>query len=201
MRRIRIGAYLAGAALALHWLQAARHATAGSRRTRGETPSKIGPRTIALGLVVVLALAGFVLYLMFSGPRMRVQPKSLPNQALLPAAPAGTVPVWAVGAQHLPTARNPLDNTERTHRIGQAYYNNYCAFCHGKAGHGDGPVGQSYVPVPTDLTSPAVQGLSDGDLYQGMLTGVGHEPVLGDVVDPNAPWYIVSYIRSLRGDR
>ena len=168
---------------------------------------------IAMLLTVVLAVAGFVLYVMFSGPRMRVQPKLLPYQALLPAMPQGTVPVLAFGAQkgtlnatnriwepNLPAARNPLDATERTHRIGQAYYSNYCAFCHGKAGRGDGPVGQSYVPVPTDLTSPAVQGLSDGDLYKGMLTGVGHEPVLGYVVDPNAPWYIVSYLRSLRRD-
>lgn len=165
---------------------------------------------IALLLTVVLAAGGLVLYLMFSGPRMRIQPKLMPDQALLPAVPQGTVPVLAfeaptgdpnatsrLGEPHLPAARNPLDATERTHRIGQAYYSNYCAFCHGKTGHGDGPVGQSYVPVPTDLTTSAVQGLSDGALYQGMLMGVGHEPVLGYVVDPNAPWYIVSYLRSL----
>lgn len=167
---------------------------------------------IAMLLTVVLAAGGLVLYLMFSGPRMHIQPKLMPYQALLPAVPQGTVPVLAFGAQkgtpdatslirepHLPSVRNPLDATERTHRIGQAYYSNYCAFCHGKAGHGDGPVGQSYVPAPTDLTAPAVAGLSDGDLYKGMLTGVGHDPVLGYVVDPNAPWYIVSYLRSLRG--
>jgi len=152
---------------------------------------------IAILLTVILALGGLVLYLMFSGPRMRVQPKLLPYEALLPAVPQETVPVLVFGARRPPATRNPLDLTERTHRIGQAYYRNYCAFCHGKTGHGDGPVGQSYVPVPTDLTSPAVAGLSDGDLYQGMLTGVGHEPVLGYVVDPNAPWYIVSYVRQL----
>jgi hypothetical protein len=55
------------------------------------------------------------------------------------------------------------------------------------------------VPAPTDLASPAVQGLSDGALYGRMLTGVGHAPVLGYAIDPKAPWYIVSYVRTLRG--
>jgi hypothetical protein len=193
MRRTWIVAYLAGAAAALGLL---RSVSGPIPAVEGE-PRKIKPAVLAAAFVVVLAVAGVVLYLMFSGPHMRVQPKLRPYEALLPAAPAGTVPVWAVGAQHLPTARNPLDNTERTHRIGHAYYNNYCAFCHGKAGHGDGPVGQSYVPTPTDLTTPAVQGLSDAALYRALFAGVGHAPVLGYVIDPNAPWYIVAYVRSL----
>ena len=152
---------------------------------------------IAAALVVVLVVAGVVLYLMFSGPRMRVEPKIMPYQAQLPAVPAGIVPVQPVRAQNLPEGRNPLADTQRTRRTGQAYYSYYCLFCHGRDGRGDGPVGRSYVPTPTDLTAPAVQGLSDAALYQAMFTGVGHAPVLGYVIDPNAPWYIVTYVRSL----
>jgi mono/diheme cytochrome c family protein len=152
---------------------------------------------IVVPLVILLAVAGYVLYLMFSGPRMRVQPKILPYQALLPAVPEGIMPVAWTQTPNLESMRNPVADTEATRRIGQAYYRDYCAFCHGQAGHGDGPVGRSYVPTPTDLTTPAVRGLSDGALYRGMLAGIGHTPVLGYVVDPNAPWSIIRYVRTL----
>jgi hypothetical protein len=59
-------------------------------------------------------------------------------------------------------------------------------------------VGNSYVPAPTDLTTPAVRDLSDGELYQTMLTGTGHDPVLPQVVDPGTRWYLVSYVRHLQ---
>jgi hypothetical protein len=79
------------------------------------------------------------------------------------------------------------------------YYGYYCVFCHGETGRGDGLVGRSYVPRPTDLTAPSVQNLSDGALYGAMLAGTGHEPVLGYVVLPEALWYIVAYVRHLPG--
>jgi mono/diheme cytochrome c family protein len=193
MRRLRIGAYLAGAASALYLFQAGLRTVLGPRGA----PRKIGPLKIAVPLVFVLAAGGVVLYLMFSGPHMRVQPKILPYQALMPAEPEGIVPVaWTVRPNR-EAARNPVADTEATRRIGQAYYRDYCAFCHGQAGHGNGPVGRSYVPTPADLTAPAVQGLADGALYQAMLIGVGHSPVLDYVIDPNAPWYIIHYVRSL----
>ena len=193
MRRIRLGAYLAGAASALYLLRLALGPISG---TPG-TPRRRGPVRIVVPLVIVLAVAGYVLYLMFSGPRMRVQPKILPYQALLPALPEGIRPVAWTPTPNLDSLRNSVADTEATRRIGQAYYRDYCQFCHGPAGHGDGPVGRSYVPMPTDLTTPAVRSLSDSAFYQGMLTGVGHAPVLGYVVDPNAPWFIIRYVRTL----
>jgi mono/diheme cytochrome c family protein len=194
MRRIRIGAYLASATSALYLMRLALRPGFGKP---GATRS-MGPVKIIVPLIVVMAVGGYVLYLMFSGPHMRVEPKILPYQALLPAVPEGTTPVAWIQTPNLESARNPVADTKAMRRLGQAYYRDYCAFCHGQAGHGDGPVGRSYVPMPTDLTSPTVQGLSDSDLYRGMLTGVGHAPVLGYVVDPNAPWYIIRYVRSLR---
>ncbi|OHB64047.1 MAG: hypothetical protein A2Y76_02715 [Planctomycetes bacterium RBG_13_60_9] len=154
-------------------------------------------------LIVVVAVGVAVLYLMFSGPRMRTQPKMMPYQATVPALPQGMVPV-SIEAPAVPSieesrqSRNPWPDTERTRRAGQVYYGYYCLFCHGSTGRGDGPVGRSYTPVPTDLTSPPVQDLSDGALYRAMLTGVGHDPVLPRVVTREAPWYIVSYVRHLQ---
>ena len=198
MRRIRIGAYLASAGSALYLLGLSLRTALEPIFGKPGAPRKIGPVKIAVPLVIILAVGGYVLYLMFSGPHMRVEPKILPYQALFPAVPEGITPVAWTQTPNLESTRNPVADTERTRRIGRAYYSDYCAFCHGQAGHGDGPVGRSYVPTPTDLTTPAIRGLSDGALYRGMLTGIGHTPVLDYVVDPNAPWYIIHYVRSLR---
>jgi mono/diheme cytochrome c family protein len=159
------------------------------------------PRSLAILVLLVMVVSGgaVVAYLMFSGPHMRIQPKLLPYQARLPALPTTTVPVVPVAEQSLAPGRNSLADTERTRRAGEAYYANYCTCCHGKSGRGDGPVGRSYTPAPTDLTAPAVAALTDEALYQRMLTGVGHAPVLSHAVDPEARWYIVLYVRSLGG--
>jgi len=165
-------------------------------------------KKVAAGIVLIIAaaIAIVVLYLMFSGPRMRVQPKLIPLQAQLPAMPEGIVPISTEvpivpPAQAAEQLRNPLPDTEHTRQTGRIYYGYYCAFCHGQAGRGDGPVGNSYTPVPTDLTGPRVQSLSDGALYRAMLTGTGHEPVLDYVIEPKARWYIVSYVRHLGGEQ
>jgi hypothetical protein len=200
MRKIRIGAYLAGVGSGLYLLRLALGEALRPILGAPKMARQMGPLKIVVPLIVILAVAGYVLYLMFSGPHMRVQPKILPLQALFPAEPEGIIPVAWTLRHNLEAARNPLPDTAAARQTGQAYYRDYCAFCHGQAGHGDGPVGRSYVPTPTDLTSPAVQGLDDGALHRGMLIGVGHSPVLDYVVDPNAPWYIIHYVRSLRGD-
>jgi len=157
---------------------------------------------VSVGIVV----AAVVLYLMFSGPRMRVQPRLVPLQAWTPAVPQGAIPVVSKSLavpspEEASQLRNLLPDTEQTRRTGQVYYGYYCAFCHGKTGLGDGPVGDSYTPAPTNLALPRVQALSDGDLYRAILTGAGHEPVLVDVIGPDPRWYIVSYVRSLQSRR
>jgi len=161
---------------------------------------KLGILIVLTGVVAVVPVA---LYLMFSGPRMRVQPKLIPQQAEMPAMPEGMVPVspepsTIPSLQMAAPLRNPLPDTEHTRQIGRVYYGYYCALCHGRTGRGDGPVGSSYSPAPTDLTLPQVQMLSDGALYRAMLTGIGHEPVLSYVIEPKARWYVVSYMRYLQ---
>jgi mono/diheme cytochrome c family protein len=165
-------------------------------------------KKIAAGTVLVVAaiIAVEALYLMFSGPRMRVQPKIVPLQARMPDLPQGIVPVSTEpsaipSVQAAAQLRNPLPDTEHTRQTGRVYYGYYCAFCHGQTGRGDGPVGVSYTPAPTDLALPPVRTLSDGALYRAILTGVGHESVLSYVIEPEARWYIVSYTRHLQNER
>jgi hypothetical protein len=202
MRKGRIVGFFAGAGAALYLVLSGLRKSKPSPADESGEPRRIGPVMLAAPIIIVLLVGGVVLYLMFSGPHMRDEPKFTAYRALLPAVPAEIVPVSArsltvppPGA--VPQLRNPLPDTERTRRTGQMYYGYYCVFCHGQNGRGDGPAGLSYVPTPTDLTSPSVQSLSDGALYRAMLTGVGHAPVLPYVILPGAPWYIVDYVRHL----
>ena len=149
----------------------------------------------------MVVMIGAAFYLLFTGPRMKVQPHIRAYQSRAPALPEGVVPVEPMTA--LPTAdqakamTNSLAATPANLARGRIYYNYYCAFCHGPGGQGDGPVGQSYVPAPTNLASARVQGYSDGQLLRAMLTGPGHEHVLERVVPPEHRWYTVLYVRSL----
>ncbi len=202
MSRRRIAGLLTGVGGALYLL------VSGWRGARQPQTGDLGrpihiPRWVLLfGTVGFLAVFGGVIYLMFVNRRMRTQDKATPYRALLPPLPAQIAPVEVVAVPQpsvaiSPPGPNPLPDTPQTLRTGQVYYSYYCQFCHGENGRGDGPVGRSYVPTPTDLTSASVRGLSDEVLYRAMLMGVGHQPVLPHVVVPEAPWYIVSYVRTL----
>jgi hypothetical protein len=165
-------------------------------------------KRIAAVAIVLVAIVGasVAAYLMFTGPRMKVQPRRVAFQSRLPPTPVGVVPL-TTGRPIVPLpqpdsqVRNPLPDDEQTLRAGRVFYGYYCLFCHGTTGRGDGPVGQSYMPVPTDLTSSQVQLLSDANLYRAMLTGVGHDPILLHATDPNERWYLVSFVRSLAPNR
>jgi cytochrome c5 len=81
------------------------------------------------------------------------------------------------------------------HTGGQSLFASRCAFCHGSAGRGDGPVGISLYPAPPDFTTPVFwQGRTRASLEKVILQGVpgsamfGHqstmsEEELGGLVD------------------
>jgi hypothetical protein len=158
--------------------------------------------------LAALALVGFgVSSQPFSCfPRMRDQASIKPFEKEMPEVPANQVPF--AGPNPLPLTEaeaarlaNPVKPTADTISLGGIYYGYYCLMCHGQSGRGEGPVGQSYVPAPTDLTSPKMQGLADGALARAMVLGSGHEPVLESTVPLERRWYIIHYLRSLRASR
>ena len=147
----------------------------------------------ALGGVTLVSLFGYALY---QGPRMKVQSHLRTYQWAMPLPPPGTVPVGAptiipapatAGAAHVPGK----GAAER----GAVYYSYYCLACHGVDGRGGGPVGNSYYPVPTDLTKLQ---MAPASLHVAMLTGVGHAPVLERVVRPEYRWDLVAYLQTLK---
>lgn len=134
------------------------------------------------------------------GPRMDVQPSIRPWEREMPRMPAGTVPTSgrtqnATLAASRATS-NPVPATRAYIDNGRIYYGYYCLMCHGSDGRGAGPVGESYVPRPADLTSPRIAAMPDGRLYQAMLVGTGHSPVMEQTVPLEHRWPLVLYVRT-----
>ncbi|HEX8950181.1 MAG TPA: hypothetical protein VF790_14530 [Dissulfurispiraceae bacterium] len=160
--------------------------------------------TIAGVMVIVGAVLAGVTYfiLMFDNPHMIVQPHIRAYERQMPLPPDGAVPVepdnkLPPAAAQAAGMRSPLQDTPVNRARGKVYYDYYCVFCHDEDGRGNGPVGYSYMPKPADLHNPAIMRKSDGELLRGMLTGIGHEPVLARVVPVQHRWYIVLYMRAL----
>jgi hypothetical protein len=152
---------------------------------------------VAAALVCASALA-----LSSCGPRMKRQVSLRPYKREVPPMPDNTVPrsgfVPVPSSAEAVKLRCPVPPTREALALGQRYYGYYCAHCHAPDGRGEVPVGQSYQPRPTDLTSARVQRMTEGELYRAMLVGVGHEPALAPTVAPDRRWPIVLYVRSLR---
>lgn len=96
---------------------------------------------------------------------------------------------------------NPLPMEPKVIEQGKKAYGHYCSMCHGKRADGLGTVGQSFYPLPSDLRSPAIQALSDGDLFRIISLGSKRSPPLGATISEGDRWAIVAYIRHLAGSK
>jgi len=116
-------------------------------------------------------------YLTTSVPRA-LDDHPAPIPISLPDLPDGTIPAEAE-ALH-----NPRAGDGSAMRDGRILYTINCAMCHGRTGHGDGAVGESYVPRPPDFRSLEVRGLSDGAIFYSISNGILSTPI------PEARQYI-----------
>lgn len=159
---------------------------------------------IFFGILGGFVVGGLFLYQFLYAPRMKNQPHLRAYEAIMPPPPPGSVPLSPLPA--LPSAEevsqrsNPLPPTAGNIARGKVYYAYYCLTCHGEHGDGNGPVGQSYMPVPADLRTPKIREYDDGRLLRAMLAGTGHEPVLPRVVPPEHRWHLVLFLRNLKAE-
>ncbi|MBI4496251.1 MAG: c-type cytochrome [Deltaproteobacteria bacterium] len=94
--------------------------------------------------------------------------------------------------------KNPLPLSEPAVEQGRQAYAHFCVHCHGPQADGQGTVGQSFAPLPTDLSTPYVQNQGDGDLFMKIRLGFGRHPPLATTVSEEDTWAVVSYIRTLK---
>ncbi len=160
---------------------------------------------VALG-----ALAGIYALLMdydnnFPYGRMRETPAVRPHEKPLLIMEAGLVPFEGGEALYRaasPAAlKSPMSLKDPTVvEAGQKLYFNYCQQCHGRAFDGNGTVGQSFAPLPTDLRSAHVQQESEGQMFQHIsygIGGTGRQPALATTISVEDRWKIIAFVKSL----
>ncbi len=154
--------------------------------------------------ILAFVSAGAVLFfvaafLLFSGPRMRNQPSLRTFESRVPLPPAGAVPYSGKPDKDMDSLSFLQtvipEATPENYLRGEVYYGYYCIFCHGKNGKGNGPVGVSYLPKPTDLTQLSAKGTDYQQLFYLSSRGTGHSPVLEYVIPPEHWQYLLLYIQ------
>jgi mono/diheme cytochrome c family protein len=98
------------------------------------------------------------------------------------------------------TIKNPVPATAVSVTAGAAAYKKYCAFCHGVAAKGDGPLAPKDSDPP-DLTDATwAHGSTDGEIFTVITNGAGADSkmvaIKGKMPDQDL-WHIINYVRSL----
>jgi mono/diheme cytochrome c family protein len=157
------------------------------------------------------AIVGFVAYEAlidydenFPYGRMWETPAVRPHEELPLSAPMGVVPQHggeevfkAMPADRL---KSPVALSDPALiQAGKLLYSKFCAQCHGKNYDGNGTVGQSFHPLPTNLRGDKVQSLSEGAFFKEISYGIpdGRQPPLAATIDSLDRWRIIAYVRSL----
>ena len=120
----------------------------------------------------------------------------------MPDSPPGTIPIsggFEVLSRTEPKdLKNPVPPGAAEVFQGKQAYLNFCVQCHGPKADGSGTVGQSFAPLPTNLTDPQVLDQSDGELFSKISLGFGRHPALSSTVSERDRWAVIHYLRSLK---
>ncbi|MEB8432746.1 cytochrome c [Cocleimonas sp. KMM 6892] len=91
---------------------------------------------------------------------------------------------------------NPIKSDQASINRGKQSYFQNCSSCHGANAMGDGPLGASLNPKPTNLASMA--GMHpDGDFEWKIANGRGPMPAWKTFLNENQRWDLVNYIQAL----
>jgi mono/diheme cytochrome c family protein len=131
---------------------------------------------------------------------MSISPAQQPMEHPLPV-PSQSIPIEGpayLSNRGAPTNPVPADQTSIAR--GAELFQINCSACHGLDGKGQGPVSAFLQPKkPTDLTSPAVQFLSDGAIFLVITQGrPGAMPALNENLTVRERWDVVNFIRTMK---
>lgn len=163
---------------------------------------------IFLFLLILLGIGGYHALIIYDNQfpfgRMRETPAVRPHEQPLLIMEQDAVPFDGGEALLRATPATDLssplgDNLSAHIEQGKTLYLTYCAQCHGKFLDGNGTVGQSFHPLPTDLRSQKVRSLSAGAIFKEISYGKpgGRQPALATTISIHNRWQIVSYLKSL----
>jgi mono/diheme cytochrome c family protein len=93
--------------------------------------------------------------------------------------------------------KNPLPPTAQNASVGQQYFFQKCAICHGLEGTSKTEIGDGQYPHPPDLRGSFVQGIPDGGLFHIIRNGVRYTGMPGWQIPDEGVWQLVIFIRTL----
>ncbi len=136
--------------------------------------------------------------------RMWETPAVRPHEAPILPTEAGIVPIdggeaiyraMSIWVLESPLAKDNPQDIEQ----GKDLYFTYCALCHGKNHDGNGTVGQSFQPLPSDLRLSKVQYRVEGRLFKDISYGTptSRQPPLAATISVLDRWRIIAYVKSL----
>ncbi|HET7712000.1 MAG TPA: c-type cytochrome [Thermoanaerobaculia bacterium] len=144
-------------------------------------------------VVVLLAAMGALLSMIRRGFSAHEEPSAVE------AAMARVMRQWAVPSD-LRDEKNPVPVSPAVLAEARAHFADHCAVCHGNDGKGGG-MGRQMYPRAPDMTLPATQSLSDGELFSIIENGVRLTgmPGFGSGTAESAygSWTLVHFIRHL----
>ena len=136
--------------------------------------------------------------------RMWETPAVRPHEEKLLIMEPGTVPLNGGEAVFRDVKGEDLNspfqpNDPEVIESGKSLYFIYCAQCHGKYFDGNGTVGQSFNPLPTDLRDQKILALPEGVLFKAISYGIpgGRQPPLATTIDVSDRWHIIAFLKSL----
>ena len=94
---------------------------------------------------------------------------------------------------------NPVPATADSLARGEEVYLQACWICHGPAGLGDGPVGVTLNPRPSNLRIHTVPGVhTDGQLFEWVANGFPNSamPEFSETYSEEDRWNVINYIRT-----
>ena len=151
---------------------------------------------VAVAVLVVGAVAGACMFLRAVHYGFSAHDQPMAMEAMM----AGRMRHWSVpGDMH--QMRNPILLTSDVLHEAESHFADHCATCHGNDGKGQTEIGQHLYPKAPDMTLPATQSLSDGELFAIIENGVRLTgmPGWGDGTAESAygSWTLVHFIRHL----
>ncbi len=93
---------------------------------------------------------------------------------------------------------NPVPPSPEVLERGRAIFLSRCSPCHGREGHGGGPVSKFFPPAP-DLAYATVRARSDGFLWGTITFGGRAMPPQREGLTARDRWALVDYVRAIQG--